>query len=52
MVSSIRIGTRPLTPSTILATSGSHWRGGMQSTTRTTPSSVRYSVSSTMESPW
>ena len=47
----MRIGTRPLTPSTIRTTSGSHWRGGMQSTTRTTPSSVWYSVSSTRVSP-
>jgi hypothetical protein len=48
----MRMGTRPLTPSTTLATSGSRCRGGMQSTSRTTPSGVWNSVSRISESPW
>jgi hypothetical protein len=43
----MRIGTRPRTPSTMRTTSGASPRGGMKSITRTTPSVVSNSVSST-----
>jgi hypothetical protein len=41
------IGTRPRTPSTIRTTSGAAPRGGMKSISRTVPSAVSNSVSST-----
>ena len=41
------IGTRPRTPSTMRTTSGASPRGGMKSISRTTPSAVSNSVSST-----
>ena len=51
MVSSISMVTVPRTPSTRRTTSGWAWRMGMQSTTRTVPSSVTNSDSSTRVSP-
>ena len=46
-----RIGTRPLTPSTIRITCGAPSRGGMKSIMRTVPVSVSHSDSSTSDSP-
>ena len=50
-VSSLRIATRPLTPSTMRTTSAASPRGGMKSTTRTVPVGVSHLVSRTSVSP-
>ncbi len=52
MRSAERIGTRPLTPSTIRISCGvASSRGGMKSMTRTVPRGVSHSDSRTSESP-
>ena len=51
MVRTISMVTLPRTPSTSRTTSGCCWRMGMQSMTRTVPSSVTNSDSSTSVSP-
>ncbi len=51
MVSVISMVTLPSTPSTSRTTSGCRWRIGMQSMTRTVPSSVTNSDSRTSVSP-
>ncbi len=51
MRSSERMGTRPLTPSTMRMSCGAPSRGGMKSMIRTVPRGVSHSDSRTSESP-